>query len=267
MSIELSPDAQLGFQRPLTQTVKQQLVIKNTSTSVIAFKVKTTSPKQYCVRPNAGTIEPGSSQDIQVVSQPMLEEPLESQKCKDKFLVQSIALTPEREGIDLTDLWHVVERNAKSEIHEKKLRCVYLPASGAPAQGSSSPASHESLDPHEKRTSVMSTSSTSSGQSAASLATLNQQLAKKVESLQAESRKQEKTIQSLRAESKSLEKDLQESRLALKQYKEDIIRAIKEGKTDRFVPNHHLTLADQHIPLTTAILISVLSFLISWYFF
>ncbi|RKP13706.1 PapD-like protein, partial [Piptocephalis cylindrospora] len=148
MSIELSPDTQLAFHRPLTQTVKQKLIIKNTSSSTVAFKVKTTSPKQYCVRPNAGTIEPGSWQDIQVVSQPMVEDPPEGYKCKDKFLVQSIALTSEREGLDLVDLWHQVERTAKSDIHEKKLRCVYLAPDAQIEGGGSSPTSHsDSLDP------------------------------------------------------------------------------------------------------------------------
>jgi hypothetical protein len=39
-----------------------------------------------------------------VILQPLKEEPAAEFKCKDKFLIQSIALTPETENVSLADL-------------------------------------------------------------------------------------------------------------------------------------------------------------------
>ncbi|KAF9972673.1 phosphatidylinositol-binding protein scs2 [Actinomortierella ambigua] len=187
MSIEIDPSSQLAFRRPLTSVIKQTLTIRNTSQLPVAFKVKTTAPKQYCVRPNSGRISPGQVLEVQVQLQPMKEDPPMDFKCRDKFLVQSIAITAEREQLAPADLfyfivqplldtsnntlqphpprnqsvggggeeegfglrqeciagsgftrwtiellarnatWPTVEREAKDQIREKKLRCVYLP--------------------------------------------------------------------------------------------------------------------------------------------
>lgn len=50
---------------PLTQLVKRSLQVSNPNQQPVAFKVKTTAPKQYCVRPNSGRIEPGETVEVQ----------------------------------------------------------------------------------------------------------------------------------------------------------------------------------------------------------
>ncbi|CEH16768.1 vamp-associated protein [Ceraceosorus bombacis] len=132
MSVDLNPHVQLGFPRPLTQLVKRSLQVSNPHAQPVAFKVKTTAPKQYCVRPNSGRIEPGEKVEVQVLLQPMKEEPPTSAKCRDKFLVQSTIITPERETTSLSELWGVVEKEDKSAIHEQKIRVAFLPAATAP---------------------------------------------------------------------------------------------------------------------------------------
>ncbi|KAG0289181.1 phosphatidylinositol-binding protein scs2 [Linnemannia gamsii] len=127
MSIELDPSSQLAFRRPLTEAIKESLIIRNPTQLPIAFKVKTTAPKQYCVRPNSGRIEPGQELEVQVQMQAMKEDPPADFKCKDKFLVQSVAITAEREQIASADLWPTMERDAKDQIREKKIRCAFLP--------------------------------------------------------------------------------------------------------------------------------------------
>ncbi|KAG6518093.1 hypothetical protein ZIOFF_021495 [Zingiber officinale] len=62
--------------------------LTNNSSEYIAFKVKTTSPKRYCVRPNTGIILPRSACDFTVTMQALKEAPSDFQ-LKDKFLVQS----------------------------------------------------------------------------------------------------------------------------------------------------------------------------------
>ncbi|PWZ00663.1 VAMP-associated protein [Testicularia cyperi] len=131
MSVELSPHVQLGFPRPLTQLVKRTLTVSNPNNQPVAFKVKTTAPKQYCVRPNSGRIEPGEKVEVQVLLQPMKEEPPSSAKCRDKFLVQSTIITPDFETASLQEIWPVIEKENKAAIHEQKIRCAYLPATTA----------------------------------------------------------------------------------------------------------------------------------------
>ncbi|XP_027165540.1 vesicle-associated protein 1-1-like [Coffea eugenioides] len=62
--------------------------LANLSDHYVAFKVKTTSPKKYCVRPNIGVIKPKSTYDFTVTMQAQKSAPSDMQ-CKDKFLVQS----------------------------------------------------------------------------------------------------------------------------------------------------------------------------------
>ncbi|TFY60999.1 hypothetical protein EVJ58_g4789 [Rhodofomes roseus] len=102
MSVALTPSHVLGFNRPLTQHVKRALGITNNNAQPVAFKVKTTAPKA------------------------MKEEPPLNVKCKDKFLIQSTVITPEKETMALPDLW---SDNAE-EVHSQKIRVVYLPPEG-----------------------------------------------------------------------------------------------------------------------------------------
>ncbi|KAF8951650.1 phosphatidylinositol-binding protein scs2 [Entomortierella lignicola] len=127
MSIELDPSNQLSFRRPLTEAIKETLIIRNPTQLPIAFKVKTTAPKQYCVRPNSGRVEPGQELEVQVQMQAMKEDPPADFKCKDKFLVQSVAITAEREQLPPAEMWPTIEQEARDQIREKKIRCVFLP--------------------------------------------------------------------------------------------------------------------------------------------
>lgn len=65
----LSPRFELKKNTPVT------LTLQNPSGDRVAFKVKTTSPKKYCVRPSNGFVEPNSSKDVQVILQAQREMP------------------------------------------------------------------------------------------------------------------------------------------------------------------------------------------------
>ncbi|KAI8057039.1 PapD-like protein [Syncephalis plumigaleata] len=120
--------------------VKEVLIIQNSNSFPVAFKVKTTTPRQYCVRPNAGRIEPGETVDVQVVLQPMREDPPPDFRCRDKFLVQSVAIPAEHNHLPVAELWPVIERE-KAEVHERKLRCSFLmPAGGQDDAGQAAAA-------------------------------------------------------------------------------------------------------------------------------
>ncbi|KAI8067130.1 PapD-like protein [Gongronella butleri] len=134
MSVVISPAEVLSFKRPLTKVSEETLVIENNHTEEMAFKVKTTAPKVYCVRPNAGTVPPGGHIKIQVMMQAHASEPPASQKCKDKFLIQAVPLNDDlRAHLDGPDLWSHVDARYKDTMYQKKLRCAYVDASEAPA--------------------------------------------------------------------------------------------------------------------------------------
>ncbi|KAK4045888.1 phosphatidylinositol-binding protein scs2, partial [Microbotryomycetes sp. JL201] len=106
--------------------VKRTLCVTNSNQQPVAYKVKTTAPKQYCVRPNSGRIEPGETVEVQVLLQPMKEEPAPGTKCRDKFLVQSVVIDTAKQDLNLQELWSTVEKQDKTSIHEQKIRCAFL---------------------------------------------------------------------------------------------------------------------------------------------
>lgn len=60
----------------------------------MGFKVKTTTPRKYVVRPSSGVADPGATVQIQVVMQSQKDFPPDLKNCKDKFLVQTVVLQP-----------------------------------------------------------------------------------------------------------------------------------------------------------------------------
>ncbi|PSR98965.1 PapD-like protein [Coniella lustricola] len=126
MSVDIEP-FELGFRRPFTVEVSQLLKLKNPNKQPVAFKVKTTAPKQYCVRPNSGRIEPGHEVEVTVLLQAMKEDPPLDAKCRDKFLVQSVIITSDLEFSNVQTIWDSVD---KSSVQEKKIRVTFLPANG-----------------------------------------------------------------------------------------------------------------------------------------
>ena len=156
--MEVSPESELLFSKAAGQAnARQTISISNTTgsdasttagggASLLAFKVKTTAPKQFVVRPNAGKLAPGERVDITIV----LQGKDIDVKRKDKFLVQSMRVPAEMADLDdaafqakVSELWGQAEQLKKTLsdsadiVLEKKIKCVYDPsvsvASVAPA--------------------------------------------------------------------------------------------------------------------------------------
>ncbi|KAF3760647.1 hypothetical protein M406DRAFT_353474 [Cryphonectria parasitica EP155] len=141
MSVEIEP-FELGFRRPFTVEVSQILKLKNTNKQPVAFKVKTTAPKQYCVRPNSGRIEPGHEVEVTVLLQAMKQDPPLDTKCRDKFLVQSVIISSDLEFSNVQTIWDSVE---KSSVQEKKIRVTFLPAGGSEPAVAATPVKQQQL--------------------------------------------------------------------------------------------------------------------------
>uniref|UniRef100_A0A8C1A2Y2 Vesicle-associated membrane protein-associated protein A n=1 Tax=Cyprinus carpio carpio TaxID=630221 RepID=A0A8C1A2Y2_CYPCA len=114
----LDPPTDLRFRGPFTDVVTANLKLKNPSERKVCFKVKTTAPRRYCVRPNSGIIDPGAAVIISVMLQPFEYDP--NEKSKHKFMVQTI-FAPAA-ATDTEALW----KDAKpDDLMDSKLRCVF----------------------------------------------------------------------------------------------------------------------------------------------
>lgn len=58
----------------------------------------------------------------------MKEDPPLDQKCRDKFLVQSVVVPADRDFSNIPSVWSSIENTNKSSIQERKIRVNFLPA-------------------------------------------------------------------------------------------------------------------------------------------
>ncbi|KAK7406315.1 hypothetical protein VNO78_07938 [Psophocarpus tetragonolobus] len=120
--ISVSPD-ELRFHFELDKQTFCDLKVINNTESYVAFKVKTTSPKKYFVRPNTGVVQPWDSCIIRVTLQAQREYPPDMQ-CKDKFLLQSTIVN---QNIDVDDLPpDTFNKESGNSIEEMKLRVAFI---------------------------------------------------------------------------------------------------------------------------------------------
>ncbi|CAD6228296.1 unnamed protein product [Miscanthus lutarioriparius] len=97
----------------------------NKSNEYVAFKVKTTSPKRYCVRPNTGVILPRKTCEFTVTMQALRTAPPDMQ-LKDKFLVQTTVVPYGTSDEELVPAFFSKETGRY--IEESKLRVVLVSA-------------------------------------------------------------------------------------------------------------------------------------------
>ncbi|XP_042475101.1 vesicle-associated protein 1-2-like [Macadamia integrifolia] len=95
----------------------------NDSNQYVAFKVKTTSPKKYCVQPNVGIVLPSSTCNFTVTMQAQREAPPDLQ-CKDKFLIQSTIVPFGTTEEDITP--SMFTKDGFKHIEENKLKVVLV---------------------------------------------------------------------------------------------------------------------------------------------
>ncbi|ESO01862.1 hypothetical protein HELRODRAFT_65374 [Helobdella robusta] len=116
----LNPPSEIKFTGPFTEIVQTDLELTNPSSRKVMFKVKTTAPKRYCVRPNSGIIEPGAKLSITLMLQPYNHEQ-QNEKNKHKFMVQSM-FAPDGHIENPETLW---KEASPDVLMDAKLRCVF----------------------------------------------------------------------------------------------------------------------------------------------
>ncbi|XP_046842246.1 vesicle-associated membrane protein-associated protein A-like isoform X2 [Xenia sp. Carnegie-2017] len=119
--LEIDPAHELHFKGPFNKAVNCNIVLRNPTEKRVCFKVKTTAPKKYCVRPNSGIIDPRSKVSVAVMLQPFDFDVKE--KSRHKFMVQSIIILENTDNMD--NIW----KEAKpDQIMDSKLKCIFDPA-------------------------------------------------------------------------------------------------------------------------------------------
>ena len=88
LNINVQPLKEIRFSGDFREMIVQTLEIKNPSKDVLYFKVKTTSPHRYVVKPHKGEIEGKGQVQIAVTLLPFLYKP--DYSYRDKFLLQVI---------------------------------------------------------------------------------------------------------------------------------------------------------------------------------
>lgn len=96
--------------------------LTNPSDKQVLFKIKTTAPKKYCVRPNSGLLKPGEYVIISISLQPVDSDAAD--KNKHKFMVQSVYL-PEGANYEsqFDQIW---KETAPEQLMDSKLKCVFV---------------------------------------------------------------------------------------------------------------------------------------------
>ncbi|ONK63419.1 uncharacterized protein A4U43_C07F14960 [Asparagus officinalis] len=127
--LEIQP-RELKFTFELKKQSSCTVHLVNKSNEYVAFKVKTTSPKRYCVRPNTGIVLPRSTCDFTVTMQASRTAPPDMQ-LKDKFLIQSTIAPYGSADEDIVPSMFSKENGRY--IDESKLRVVLVSPPHSPA--------------------------------------------------------------------------------------------------------------------------------------
>ena len=117
------------------------LTLTNSSDEIVAYKIKTTTPKRYLVKPNQELLLAGASISVTVVleakeAQAMVEQPLSTMDNKDKFLIATVLVddafvsavnaarssSPKEVQTLFTNLW---EKKDKEDFKNLRLGCKF----------------------------------------------------------------------------------------------------------------------------------------------
>ncbi|KAF8017054.1 hypothetical protein BT93_H2307 [Corymbia citriodora subsp. variegata] len=133
--LEIRPH-ELKFIFELRKQSSCSIQLCNKTDQYVAFKIKTTSPKKYCVRPNIGIIEPNGASDFTVTMQAQ-QVPPPILQCRDKFLIQGTIVPFGTSEEDITA--DTFDKESGKYIEERKIKVVlaspvespsFLPVSG-----------------------------------------------------------------------------------------------------------------------------------------
>ncbi|CAF1234586.1 unnamed protein product [Rotaria magnacalcarata] len=121
MTLQLIPNGDLVFKGPFNTVSTTSLKLQNSGNERLAYKIKTTAPKRYCVKPNSGFLESHGSASIQVMLQPQASGQ-DDDRTKHKFMVQWVDV-PSTYSEDVENFWK--QDLSKFNVHDSKLKCIF----------------------------------------------------------------------------------------------------------------------------------------------
>ncbi|CAH1164411.1 unnamed protein product [Phyllotreta striolata] len=116
--LQIEPDAELKFKGRYNEPISSLINLTNPSDKRVMFKIKTTAPKKYCVRPNAGVLDAMERVCVSVCLQPYTFDA--GDRTKHKFLVQSAYAPPG--AVDADRIWSDI---IPEHLMDTKLRCSF----------------------------------------------------------------------------------------------------------------------------------------------
>ncbi|XP_028392256.1 LOW QUALITY PROTEIN: vesicle-associated membrane protein/synaptobrevin-binding protein-like [Dendronephthya gigantea] len=155
--LQIDPAHELHFKGPFTEVVSSTIKLHNPTDKKVCFKVKTTAPKKYCVRPNSGIVDPEMTVSVAVMLQPHDFDAKE--KSKHKFMVQSMIAVGNTENLE--NIW---KEASPDQIMDSKLKCVFdlvdesaeIPSVKKPIEKKEIPTSNEPApaESHEPQSNI-----------------------------------------------------------------------------------------------------------------
>jgi hypothetical protein len=121
MTLELIPNGDLIFKGPFNVVSTTALKLSNSGNERLAYKIKTTAPKRYCVKPNSGFLDAHSTANVQVMLQPQAAGQPDD-RTKHKFMVQWAAVQNNYSD-DVENFWKLDLKNYT--VHDSKLKCIF----------------------------------------------------------------------------------------------------------------------------------------------
>ncbi|XP_057810424.1 vesicle-associated protein 1-2-like [Salvia miltiorrhiza] len=112
---------ELSFRFELMVKASCTIRLSSNSSRHVAFKVMTTSPQKYFVKPNLGILSPGSTCDVEVIMRAPEEIP-PNMECRDKFLIKSVVAGPDDTVVRVKKLFN----DRAHAVGDYKLRVVYV---------------------------------------------------------------------------------------------------------------------------------------------
>jgi len=121
--IEIDPPT-IHFEDVPKKSCISSVRIRNIFSSNIVFKVKTTAPKAYVVKPNQAVLAPGESMEVQFCMNPTETYP-SVQNSKDRFMIAATEVGTLSFGYNLNSIW---AEKPTSSIQQNKLAANFTRA-------------------------------------------------------------------------------------------------------------------------------------------
>ncbi|KAL1267330.1 hypothetical protein QQF64_032693, partial [Cirrhinus molitorella] len=117
--LHISPSEELRFGAKESEK-KCLIILNNVTKNHVAFKVRTTAPEKYRVKPSNSSCEPGASVDIVVSLHGGFQASLQ-----DRFLVMAAEMESSA-GVTVPELAQFWKEVSKTKVMEHRLRCHVL---------------------------------------------------------------------------------------------------------------------------------------------